>query len=68
MELKRLQLCGKDNTFWKALHLFIPPHNFTHKEATKKETGLSGPLFYPWIISINTALLAFIMTILLEVL
>ena len=27
-----------------------------YKQLTREESGKTGPLFYPWIVSINTAL------------
>jgi len=34
----------------------IPFYVFRYKKITQQETGTPGPLFYHWIISINTAL------------
>ena len=38
------------------LRLFVLKYMSDYKRITKKETGKTGPLFYPCIISINAAL------------
>ena len=38
-----------------------------YKEITLKETGNVGPLFYHWIISINIALVFFILYVLIRI-
>jgi hypothetical protein len=46
------------------LRLLAPKYASQYKEITRKETGRTGPLFYHWIVSINTALVAAILLIL----
>jgi hypothetical protein len=41
------------NFFW--LRLLIPKYANQYKKITLQETGRVGPLFYPWILSINLA-------------
>jgi len=38
------------------LRLYIIKYMHQYKQLTKKETGKTGPLFYPCIVSINMAL------------
>jgi len=40
------------------LRLFAPKYAGQYKRLTKQETGRTGPLFYHWVVSINTALVA----------
>ncbi len=42
------------------LRLLLPKYVHQYKKITKKETGKVGALFYYWIISINLALVSFI--------
>ena len=46
------------------LRLLAPKYASDYKEITRKETGKTGLLFYHWIVSINTAMLAAILLIL----
>lgn len=46
------------------LRLLAPKYASQYREITRKETGKTGPLFYHWIVSINTALVAAILLIL----
>jgi len=46
------------------LRLLAPKHASQYREITRKETGRTGPLFYHWIVSINTALAAAILLVL----
>jgi len=46
------------------LRLLAPKYTSQYREITRKETGRTGPLFYHWIVSINTALAAAILLIL----
>jgi hypothetical protein len=39
------------------IRLYILKYMHQYRELTKKETGRTGPLFYPCIVSINLALL-----------
>jgi len=40
--------------------LLIFKYLSSYKEATRRETGKPGPLFYLWIVSINIAAVAFL--------
>lgn len=42
---------------WLFLRLFVLKYISDYRHFTIKETGRSGPLFYPFIISMNLALL-----------
>jgi len=42
------------------MRLLLPKYVHQYKKITKKETGKVGALFYYWIISINLALVSFI--------
>jgi len=42
------------------MRLLLPKYAHQYKKITKKETGKVGALFYYWIISINLALVSFI--------
>ena len=44
------------------LRLLLPKYVHDYKKITEKETGKPGPLFYPWIVSINLTLLCFILS------
>ena len=44
----------KINILW--LRLYVIKYMHQYKQLTKKETGKTGPLFYPCIVSINIAL------------
>ena len=46
------------------LRLLAPKYASQYREITRKETGRTGPLFYHWIVSINTALAAAILLVL----
>jgi hypothetical protein len=46
------------------LKFLAPKYASQYKEITRKETGKTGPLFFHWILSINTALIAAILIIL----
>ena len=45
------------------LRLLAPKYASQYREITRKETGRTGPLFYHWIVSINTALAAVVLFI-----
>lgn len=48
------------------LRFFVIKYAHQYKQFTEEETGKIGPLLYPWIVSINTALvLAIVSSILL---
>lgn len=47
------------------LRFLMPKYVHDYKKITEKESGKPGPLFYPWIISINLALLCFILFLVL---
>jgi len=53
---------NKTNIIWARLHIFR--YLSAYKEATRKETGKPGLLFYLWIVSINVAALAFLAAVL----
>jgi len=46
------------------LRLLAPKYASQYREITRKETGKTGPLFFHWIFSINTALITAILLIL----
>jgi hypothetical protein len=46
------------------LRLLAPKYATQYKEITRKETGKTGPLSFHWIISINAALIAAILILL----
>jgi len=46
------------------LRLLAPKYASQYREITRKETGKTGPLFYHWVVSINTAWVAAILLIL----
>lgn len=47
------------------LRFLLPKYVHDYKIITEKEKGKPGPLFYPWIVSINLALLCFILFLVL---
>jgi len=49
------------------LRLLAPKYASQYRQITRKETGKTGPLFYHWIISINTAWVAAILLILAQI-
>jgi len=51
---------GEDVNFL-LLRLKMISYAERYKQITRSETGKTGPLFYHWIISINMALLLFIL-------
>ena len=53
----------KISFFW--LRLYIIKYANQYKEITKNETGRIGPLFYWWIISVNTALVCAVVGLLI---
>jgi hypothetical protein len=62
-ELKRRG--SRASFFW--LRIKAPIYAYRYKEITKVETGKVGPLFFHWIISINSALAIAIVIILILV-
>ena len=46
------------------LRLLAPKYASQYRDITRKETGKTGPLFYHWVVSINTAWVAAILLIL----
>jgi hypothetical protein len=48
----------KTNILWARLLIF--KYLSSYKEATRRETGKPGSLFYLWIVSINVAAAAFL--------
>jgi hypothetical protein len=52
------------NVNFLLLRLLAPKYASQYREITRKETGRTGPLFFHWIFSINTALVAAIVIIL----
>ncbi len=49
------------------LRMMAPKYVSEYKEITRKETGKTGPLFYHWVVSINTALAAAILLVLVRI-
>jgi hypothetical protein len=49
------------------MRMFIIKYASQYKEITRTETGKTGPLFYHWIISINIALVAVVIILLLKI-
>lgn len=49
------------------LRLLIPKYAHRYKKITLQETGRVGPLFYPWILSINLAAVLAIVTLVIKV-
>ena len=54
----------KINFLW--LRVLIISYADKYKKLTRKEYGKVGPLFYMWIISVNCALVCFILYIVFE--
>jgi hypothetical protein len=52
----------KTSILWARLLIF--KYLSAYKEATRKETGKPGLLFYLWIVSINLAAVAFLLVVL----
>jgi hypothetical protein len=48
---------GRDPSFI-LLRLYIPVYACDYRKLTVAETGRAGPLFWHWLASINTALIA----------
>jgi hypothetical protein len=48
------------------LRFLAPKYAHQYKKVTSKETGKVGSLFYHWIISVNIALVAFVMLIVVK--
>jgi len=49
------------------LRLMAPKYAFQFKEITRTETGKVGSLFYQWILSINLALVFFVIAVITTV-
>ena len=47
------------------LRLFAPKYASQYKRLTLKESGHTGPLFYHYVVSINTALVAVVVGLLM---
>ena len=47
------------------LRLMMPVYAHRYKKATEMETGRTGPLFYHWVVSINTVLVLVVVAIIL---
>ena len=45
------------------LRLMSPWYASRYREITRTETGKTGPLFYQWLISINTALVCVLLAV-----
>ncbi len=45
------------------LRLMAPKYAFQYKEITRVETGKVGSLYYQWIVSINLALVFFVIAV-----
>ena len=49
------------------LRLMAPKYAFQYREVSRIETGRVGHLFYQWIISINLALVFFLIALILNI-
>lgn len=45
------------------IRFLIPKYAHQYKTITKQETGKVGPLFYWWVLSINLALVSFLVAL-----
>jgi len=45
------------------IRFLIPKYAHQYKTITKMETGKTGPLFYWWVLSINVALVSFLVAL-----
>ena len=45
------------------IRFLIPKYAHQYKTITKRESGKTGPLFFWWILSINLALVAFLVSL-----
>jgi len=45
------------------IRFLIPKYAHQYKTVTKQETGKTGPLFYWWVLSINLALVSFLVAL-----
>jgi hypothetical protein len=48
------------------LKLMAPVYASRYRKITRQETGKTGPLFYHWVISINTALVATVLSLIIK--
>ncbi len=60
-----LQTRGQDIN-WVFLRLFILKYVSQYRYTTIKESGRSGPLFYPFVVSMNLALLFAVLGLVLQ--
>ena len=49
------------------MRFYIIKYAHQYRQITRQETGKTGPLFYPWIVSINTALVLAIASLILSI-
>ena len=66
MIYEALRKRGRNPSFL-LLRLLIPVYAGEYRTITIAETGKTGPLFHHWVVSINTALLAYIIMVLTHV-
>jgi hypothetical protein len=45
------------------IRFLIPKYAHQYKTITRQETGKTGPLFYWWVLSINMALVSFLVAL-----
>ena len=48
------------------IRFLIPKYAHQYKTITKQETGKTGTLFYGWVLSINLALVSFLMALIMR--
>jgi hypothetical protein len=51
---------------WALLRLYVPMYVGQYREVTIRESGRPGPLFYPFVVSMNSALLLAVLGLVLE--
>ena len=48
------------------LKMMAPVYAHRYRKITREETGKTGPLFYHWIISVNTMLVAAVLSLIIH--
>jgi hypothetical protein len=51
---------------WVLLRLYVPMYVGQYREVTVRESGRPGPLFYPFVVAMNSALLLAVLGLVLE--